>query len=173
MRSTSRVRVGLGLLVGFISWATAQAAQVPPSEFALIGVRILKATGAGYLTWSVDLPKGCDRCRLKMDPFTAGQNSKEIFFHIEVPANADLLEGVHVTVDSSKVRGLVIGRADNDTVFGTVNAHRAHYESAVEALQRADKSWLERLITRRVPVEQWTQSLQSQPDDIKVVVDFS
>ena len=62
---------------------------------------------------------------------------------------------------------------DNDTVFGSVNANRAHYEAAVEALQRADKSWLDRLITRRVPVEQWTQSLQSQPDDIKVVVDFS
>ena len=62
---------------------------------------------------------------------------------------------------------------DNDTVFGTVNANRAHYEAAVEALQRADKSWLDRLITRRVPVEQWTQSLEPQPDDIKVVVDFS
>ena len=62
---------------------------------------------------------------------------------------------------------------DNDTVFGSVNANRAHYEAAVETLQRADKSWLERLITRRVPVERWTQSLKPQPDDIKVVVDFS
>ena len=40
-------------------------------------------------------------------------------------------------------------------------------------LQRADKAWLARLITRRVPVEQWTQALEPQPDDIKVVVDFS
>ena len=39
--------------------------------------------------------------------------------------------------------------------------------------QRADKHWLARLITRRVPVEQWTQSLAHQPGDIKVVVDFS
>jgi glucose 1-dehydrogenase len=62
---------------------------------------------------------------------------------------------------------------DNDTVFGTVNANRSHYEAAVATLQRADKAWLERLITRRVPVEQWTQSLDQQPDDIKVVVDFS
>jgi glucose 1-dehydrogenase len=62
---------------------------------------------------------------------------------------------------------------DNDTVFGSVNANRAHYEDAVATLQRADKAWLLRLITRRVPVEQWTQSLTPQPDDIKVVVDFS
>ncbi|MGC2122298.1 MAG: glucose 1-dehydrogenase [Xanthobacteraceae bacterium] len=62
---------------------------------------------------------------------------------------------------------------DNDTVFGSVNANRKHYEDAVAALERADKNWLTRLITRRVPVEQWTQSLAQQPDDIKVVVDFS
>ncbi len=62
---------------------------------------------------------------------------------------------------------------DNDTVFGSVNANRKHYEDAVTALQRADKSWLARLITRRVPVEDWTQALDQKPDDIKVVVDFS
>jgi glucose 1-dehydrogenase len=62
---------------------------------------------------------------------------------------------------------------DNDTVFGSVNANRMHYEMAVEALQHADKAWLERLITRRVPVGQWTLALDRQPDDIKVIVDFS
>jgi hypothetical protein len=62
---------------------------------------------------------------------------------------------------------------DNDAVFGSVNANRRHYEDAVAALERADQTWLARLITRRVPVEQWTQSLVPQPDDIKVVVDFS
>ncbi len=62
---------------------------------------------------------------------------------------------------------------DNETVFGTVNANRGHYEAAVEALQRADKTWLARLITRRVSADQWTQSLDPQPDDIKVVIDFS
>jgi threonine dehydrogenase-like Zn-dependent dehydrogenase len=62
---------------------------------------------------------------------------------------------------------------DNDTVFGSVNANRKHYEDAVDVLRRADKSWLARLITRRVPVEQWTQAIEPQPGDIKVVVDFS
>ena len=62
---------------------------------------------------------------------------------------------------------------DNETVFGTVNANRAHYQMAGDALAKADKDWLERLITRREPVEQWTKSLKRLQDDIKVVVDFS
>ena len=62
---------------------------------------------------------------------------------------------------------------DNDTVFGTVNANRMHYEMAGKSLARADKAWLMSLITRREPVEQWTQSLDRRPDDIKVIVEFS
>src|SRR3984893_4410754 len=62
---------------------------------------------------------------------------------------------------------------DHDTVFGSVNANPKHSEATAAHLQRADKGWLGRLITRRVPVEQWTQSLQPHPGAIKVVVDFS
>jgi threonine dehydrogenase-like Zn-dependent dehydrogenase len=62
---------------------------------------------------------------------------------------------------------------DNDTVFGSVNANRKHYEDAVAALRRADQAWLASLITRRVPAEEWTLALEAKPDDIKVVVDFS
>jgi glucose 1-dehydrogenase len=79
--------------------------------------------------------------------------------------------GHKLDVDLGKVNRTMV--LDNDIVFGTVNANRTHYEAAVAALQRADKHWLARLITRRVPVEQWTQSLVHQPGDIKVVVDFS
>jgi glucose 1-dehydrogenase len=61
---------------------------------------------------------------------------------------------------------------NNGTVFGTVNANRKHYEMAAAALARADKDWLARLITRRVPVAEWAQALEHRPGDIKVVVDF-
>jgi len=79
--------------------------------------------------------------------------------------------GHDLDVDIGEVNRTMV--LDNDTVFGSVNANRQHYEDAVAALQRADKNWLARLITRCVPVEQWTQSLVRQPGDIKVVVDFS
>jgi threonine dehydrogenase-like Zn-dependent dehydrogenase len=62
---------------------------------------------------------------------------------------------------------------NNDTVFGTVNANRRHYEMAADALARADKEWLARLITRRVPIERWSEAMEYRPDDIKVVIDFS
>ena len=61
---------------------------------------------------------------------------------------------------------------DNDTIFGAVNANRMHYEMAAQALQRADRSWLARLITRRVPIDQWTDALRRRRGDIKVVIDF-
>ena len=62
---------------------------------------------------------------------------------------------------------------NNETVFGTVNANRTHYEMAADALARADKAWLARLITRRVPVAAWAQALEHRPGDIKVIVDFT
>jgi threonine dehydrogenase-like Zn-dependent dehydrogenase len=62
---------------------------------------------------------------------------------------------------------------NNDAVFGTVNANRRHYELAAVALARAEKTWLARLITRRLPVERWPEAMRHSPDDIKVVIEFS
>jgi threonine dehydrogenase-like Zn-dependent dehydrogenase len=62
---------------------------------------------------------------------------------------------------------------DNDVVFGAVNANRMHYEMAAQALRAADKAWLARLITRRVPLARWHEALEHRPGDIKVVVDFT
>jgi threonine dehydrogenase-like Zn-dependent dehydrogenase len=61
---------------------------------------------------------------------------------------------------------------ENDLVFGSVNANRRHYEAAAEALARADRGWLERLITRRVPLDRWREALERGPHDIKVVVEL-
>jgi threonine dehydrogenase-like Zn-dependent dehydrogenase len=61
---------------------------------------------------------------------------------------------------------------ENDLVFGSVNANRRHYEAAADALARADRRWLERLITRRVPLERWRDALTRDQHDIKVVVEL-
>jgi glucose 1-dehydrogenase len=61
----------------------------------------------------------------------------------------------------------------NAVAFGTVNANRAHYAAAAEALAKADRQWLSRLITRRVPLANWHDAFTSQPDDIKVVLQFA
>ena len=62
---------------------------------------------------------------------------------------------------------------NNGTVFGTVNANRRHYAMAADSLARADRAWLSRLITRRVPLARFAEALEKQPGDIKVVIEFS
>jgi glucose 1-dehydrogenase len=62
---------------------------------------------------------------------------------------------------------------DNDVIFGAVNANRRHYEAAAAALAAADRAWLERLITRRVPLARWHEALEHRGDDIKVVIEFA
>jgi threonine dehydrogenase-like Zn-dependent dehydrogenase len=62
---------------------------------------------------------------------------------------------------------------DNDCLFGTVNANRRHYEMAADALAHADKGWLARLITRRVPLDRFNEALEHRKGDIKVIVDFT
>jgi glucose 1-dehydrogenase len=58
-------------------------------------------------------------------------------------------------------------------VFGTVNANKMHYQMAGESLRKADRRWLDMMITRREPAEHWTRSLERRADDIKVIVEFS
>jgi threonine dehydrogenase-like Zn-dependent dehydrogenase len=62
---------------------------------------------------------------------------------------------------------------ENDVVFGSVNANRAHYRGAAAALAEADRSWLARLITRRVPLSRWREAYEKRDGDIKVVIDFT
>jgi threonine dehydrogenase-like Zn-dependent dehydrogenase len=61
----------------------------------------------------------------------------------------------------------------NKTVVGSVNANKRHWYKAGEALARADRQWLERLITRREKPENFQQALERRPEDIKVVIQFS
>jgi threonine dehydrogenase-like Zn-dependent dehydrogenase len=60
----------------------------------------------------------------------------------------------------------------NLVVFGSVNANRRHYYRAAKVLARADHSWLEQLVSRRVEPDDVGAALQKQPDDIKVVLEF-
>ena len=92
------------------------------------------------------------------------------------PGGIVCLTGV---TEPGKTFDLDIGRLnrkmvlDNETVFGSVNANRRHYQMAAEALARADKRWLARLITRRVALKNWREALEPRPGDIKVVIDFA
>jgi len=66
-------------------------------------------------------------------------------------------------------RDVVLG---NRVVFGSVNANRRHYEAAIAALAAADRNWLARLITRRVPLDDWQIAFQKADGDIKTVIEL-
>jgi threonine dehydrogenase-like Zn-dependent dehydrogenase len=78
--------------------------------------------------------------------------------------------GRDLTIDAGGLnRDIVL---ENDVVFGSVNANLDHYAQAADALAKADRGWLESLISRRVPLEDFEQALEKQDDDVKVVLDL-
>jgi threonine dehydrogenase-like Zn-dependent dehydrogenase len=79
--------------------------------------------------------------------------------------------GRKTPVDISSINRTMV--LENDVVFGSVNANRAHYRAAADALAKADKKWLARLITRRVPLSRWQEAFERRDNDIKVIVDFT
>ncbi len=76
--------------------------------------------------------------------------------------------GRTLEVDAGSInRAMVLS---NGVVFGSVNANRRHYETAAEALAKADAGWLGRLITRRVPLDRWRDALHREPTDVKPII---
>src|SRR5256885_238448 len=79
--------------------------------------------------------------------------------------------GAKTLVDAGALNRTIV--LENEVVFGSVNANRRHYAAAADALVRADRSWLERLVTRRVPLSRWREALESRPGDVKTILDFT
>jgi threonine dehydrogenase-like Zn-dependent dehydrogenase len=78
--------------------------------------------------------------------------------------------GRKLTLDAGTInRDIVL---ENDCVIGSVNANLDHYRAGAQALAAADRDWLARLITRRVPLEKFADAFDRQADDVKVVITF-
>jgi threonine dehydrogenase-like Zn-dependent dehydrogenase len=61
----------------------------------------------------------------------------------------------------------------NNVVIGSVNANKRHWYKGAEALARADRAWLARLITKRYKPQDFAQALARHSEDIKVIIQFS
>lgn len=97
---------------------------------------------------------------------------------IEKTANGGVtcLTGVSPVGGSLSLDLGAIGRSmvlSNTALIGSVNANRSHYESAAETLFKADQDWLDSLITRRVPLEDFEHALARTEHDVKVVLDLA
>lgn len=85
---------------------------------------------------------------------------------------AGVSSGGHaISLDLGSVNRRIV--LENDTIFGSVNANRAHYTAAAAALSLADRGWLHRLITRRVPLERWQDGFRREPHDVKTIIEFT
>jgi threonine dehydrogenase-like Zn-dependent dehydrogenase len=129
--------------------------------------------GATYHHGSVE--EACHNADVAIECTGAGQLVFEVMEHL-APNGIVCLTGVSsggrsIGVDAGALnRELVLS---NDVIVGSVNANRRHYQQAADALAAADRDWLGRLITRRVPPERFEEALERQPDDVKVTVEFA
>ncbi len=65
---------------------------------------------------------------------------------------------------------------ENKVVVGVVNANRRHFESAVRDLGEMEArwpGWLERMVTRRVPLADYGDALERGEDDVKVLIEVA
>ena len=135
---------------------------------------LVRDLGAIYHTSDVETIAGEALPDIIVEATGAHQLVFDVMQH-NAPAAIVCLTGVtpagrHVTVDAGQLnRDIVL---ENDVVFGSVNANLGHYELAAQALATADSAWLERLITRRVPLERFEEALDSRPEDVKVVLEL-
>lgn len=78
--------------------------------------------------------------------------------------------GSKITIDGGSLnRDLVL---ENDAIVGSVNANTDHYAQAATALAAGDPAWLNRIITRHVPLTRAAEAFEATDDDIKVVIDL-
>ncbi len=83
------------------------------------------------------------------------------------------LTGVSSTGRTLRLDGGELNREivlENDAVVGSVNANHRHYAQAADALADADLGWLDRLVSRRVPLERFAEAFDRKDDDVKVAL---
>jgi glucose 1-dehydrogenase len=133
---------------------------------------LVRDIGAVYYSSSVqEAGRGCD---IAVECTGVSHLVLQVM-HVLGPCGIGCLTGVSsggrsMPVDLGSLnRELVL---ENNVVFGTVNSNRRHYEMAADALARADRGWLDRVINRRVPVEHWNDALERRADDVKPIITF-
>jgi glucose 1-dehydrogenase len=164
----------IGLLAALL--AKQRGLDVHVLDRAAEGVkpRLVEALGAEYHSDGVEQAVAGARPDIIVEATGATQ---VVFDAMRATAAAGILclTGVSPTGRNLEIDAGALNREivlENDVVFGSVNANLHHYRLAAEALAEADRSWLESLITRRVPLERFEEALEDRPDDVKVVIEL-
>ncbi len=75
-----------------------------------------------------------------------------------------------ISLDAAAVNDLLV--LGNRIVVGSVNANRSHYQAGHTALQRAERGWLDSLITRRIPFAESLGAFDPAINDVKTIIVF-
>jgi threonine dehydrogenase-like Zn-dependent dehydrogenase len=134
--------------------------------------RLTRDLGARFIEGEIDAIEG--EYDVIMECTGSGTVALDVIRHAAPDGIVCLLSvsapGEKTDVDAGALNlDIVIG---NRVVFGSVNANRADYEAAVSALERAEPAWLDRLITRRVPLDDWREAFEKRDGDVKTVILF-
>ncbi len=163
----------IGLLAAMI--AVQRGLDVHVIDQMTEGVKpdLVRALGANYHTGTIE--DACPEPDAIIECTGVSSLVLDAMEHVG-PGGVVCLTGVSaagrtIQVDEGSLnRSMVLA---NEAVAGSVNANRRHYEAGARALAAADRDWLERVVSRRVPLERWSEALQRQPDDVKVVVEVN
>ncbi len=132
---------------------------------------LVAALGATYHTGAIE--DACDAPDVVVECTGVGSLVFDAMEHL-APGGVVCLTGVSSGGHSIGVDAGLLNRSmvlENEAVVGSVNANRRHYEAGAAALAKADAGWLGRLVSRRVPLESWSEALDRKPDDVKVVIE--
>jgi glucose 1-dehydrogenase len=134
---------------------------------------LVAAIGAHYHTGTIE--SGGDPPDIVIECTGVGSLVFDAMEHL-TPGGVVCLTGISsggrtIAVDAGLLNKDMV--LENEAVVGSVNANRRHYEAGAETLAKADKSWLEQVVSRKVPLDQWQQALDRQPNDVKVVIEVA
>ncbi|MCL4446301.1 MAG: glucose 1-dehydrogenase [Actinobacteria bacterium] len=163
----------IGLLAALLSVQQGIETYVIDQVTSGIKPDLVTALGAHYHTGSIE--KTCPDADVIIECTGVPSLVFDAIEHIG-PGGVVCLTGVSsggraIDVDAGSLnRSMVL---ENESVVGSVNANRRHYEEAAAALANADPKWLRQLITRTVPISRWQEALDRKKDDVKVVIEVS
>jgi glucose 1-dehydrogenase len=151
-------------------------AKSPPDT---VQGRILTSLGASYESVADHPVIGIKDELGQVDFILEGTGNSEVAFEAMAQLGTNgviCLTGVSAGNRSIEIPADVINLQmvlGNRLAFGSVNANRRYFETGVQHFQQAEQQWpgiFERLITRRVPFDDFMSALDRRPEDIKTLL---
>ncbi|MGH9171390.1 MAG: glucose 1-dehydrogenase [Acidimicrobiales bacterium] len=160
----------IGLLAALIGVQKGYEVHVIDQVTTGLKPDLVAAMGATYHTGKIE--DACASPDVVLECTGVGMLVFDAMDHV-APGGVVCLTGVSPTGRNLQVDAGLLNREmvlENECVVGSVNANRRHYQAAADTLAAADKSWLARLVSRRVPIDNFADAFARQPDDVKVVL---